>query len=213
MTNLFPSDTLSRIIAYMKGKNMVIHTGENEANIVYVEGMNTDGSLNDDKADGWNDLCLVFDYTEGQPRVLHCSACTTEPGVSATFSKGAKLRGGVARIAFGQYFAWRMGYHKERKYGKAHPALVQAGPIPVHRDANMDGKRTGDKVDIGRGINQHGTREGELPEKVGMWSEGCLVRRDWADHLHFLQVVSSDSRYKKNRRYLFGAAFLDGGKF
>lgn len=199
-------DLLTRIVAYMLARGYQVDTGPGQINIVYVEGMNTDGSLNSDALDNWNDLRLVFDYHQGQPRLRHKAIATTEPGRAATFSAPAKKRGGVARIAFGQYWAWKMGLHKGQV------ALVQAAPIPVYRDANLDGIRTGDVLTFATGINQHSTRKGWKGPRVGTWSEGCLVGWIYNTHLTFISICKQDPRYKVDPNYLFATAILPGDK-
>lgn len=200
---------IERIIAYMQAQGHEISTKPAHLNIVYIEGMNPDGTLNPDTADGWNDLRIVFDHTEeGQPRILHIAVATTEPGRSATFATAAMRRGGVFRIAFGQHTAWEIGHHKSPE----HPALVQRAPVPGHRDANRDGIRPGDKIGYGIGINQHGTRPGYDGTNVGNWSEGCLVGRDWEQHIAFIELLKTDPRYQKKKKYKFTTTVIPGDK-
>lgn len=204
---------LDKITAYMTEKNYVIFTNPGELNIVYIEGVNADGSDNDDAADKWNDRRIVFDYPDGQtPRMLHNSPCTTEPGKAPTFSLRAMKRGGVFRIAFGQYLeAWIMDFHKGNPN---HPALVQAPEcwIVGYRDKNKDGKRTGDTTYKTKGINQHGTRPGFFGFSVGFFSEGCLVGRLWTAHMAFMYLVRSDIRYLENKKFRFTSTVIAGDK-
>lgn len=218
--NLQPNDTdtpgvilAKRLLRYMRAKGYEIFTGPGELNIVYVEGMNPDGGQNVDAPDVWNDLRCVIDFAGDEPRLLIAHVATTEPGRAATFSTGAKSRGGVARIAFGQYTAWRMGFHNVRKNGKNHPALVQVMPLPVHRDKNRDMKRTGDNIHIGYfGINQHSTRPGYTGGNVGTWSEGCLVGLLWDQHLEFIALCRTDPRFVADKDFVFTSAVLPGNE-
>lgn len=218
--NLQPNDTdtpgvilAKRLLRYMRAKGYEIFTGPGELNIVYVEGMNPDGGQNVDTPDVWNDLRCVIDFVGDEPRLLIAHVATTEPGRAATFSTGAKNRGGVARITFGQYTAWRMAFHNVRKNGKNHPALVQVMPLPVHRDKNRDMKRTGDNIHIGYfGINQHSTRPGYTGGNVGTWSEGCLVGMMWSEHLEFIRLCRTDPRYIANPDFIFTSAVLPGNE-
>lgn len=174
-----------------------------------MEGICEDGTLNADLLDGWNDLRIVFLHDrEGQAYIAHLAIATTEPGRSATFSTEARLRGGVARLAFGQHTAWRVGCHKTLD----HVALVQRAPLLVHRDQNRDGLRTRDNVTHATGINQHSTRKGFKGEQVGNWSEGCLVGWDWEQHLKFMALVMADPRYQKRKNFLFTTTLIDGSK-
>lgn len=200
-----------KVIAYMESRGYEIARGLNELNIAYVEGAELDGTPNTDEADRWNDLGLLIEFDEaGAPQIVHRAVCTTEPGYAATMAQRARLFGGVARVQLTQYRAcWQMGFHKGNP---AHPALVQRAPMLVHRDRNRDGKRTGDLLMSASGINQHGTRPGYLSRLVGTWSEGCLVRLNWDDHLHFITMLKTDPRYVADSTFLFSTVVLDGGK-
>lgn len=216
--NLQPTETDSlnttlakRLLRYMQSKDYAISTKIGELNIVYVEGMDIDGTPNVDAPDLWNDARFVIDFELETPRLLFAAVATTEPGKLATLSDDARKRGGVARIALGQYTAWKMGYHKQNKNGKNHPALVQCMPLPVHRDKNRDMKRTGDKIHIGYfGINQHSTRPGYTGNSVSNWSEGCLVGRNWEEHLKFIELLKTDPRYTPD--FIFTSAVLAGNE-
>jgi hypothetical protein len=202
-----------RLLRYMRAKGYEIFTAPGELNIVYVEGMDVDGTQNVDAPDAWNDLRCVIDFVGDTPRLLHCAVATTEPGRAGTMSADAAKRGGVARIAFGQYTAWRAGFHNTRKNGKNHPALVHVMPLPVHRDKNRDMKRPGDKIHIGYfGINQHSTRPGYFGGNVGTWSEGCLVGLLWDQHLEFMRLCKTDPRYLADPNFIFTSAVLPGNE-
>lgn len=211
------TDIFHAIIKYMSDMGCDIARRSGRINIAYVEGMNPDGSLNDDAADRFNDIRMCFDYYSGQPRLLLCARATTEPGRDATFSKDAERLGGVARIKFGQYRSWRLWFHKYETYKRRHPALVQFDdlePVFVHRDLNKDGFRTGDRIDKGYGINHHGTRPGELVKSVGGFSYGCLVGHDWGEHLQFINILRSDAGFKKEGyRHVFSSTIIDPTRF
>jgi hypothetical protein len=200
------------IVKYMTDNGQTVFTGNDELNIVYLEGIDFDFKLNDDAFNKWNDLRVVFKYVDGCPELLFRQVCTTEPGKMSTFSLDARKRKGVARIAFGQYTAWKMGFHKQSTNAKNHPALVQCNPIPVHRDLNMDGKRIGDIIYTGLfGINQHGTKIGyhdEIKSTVENWSEGCLVGKDWNKHIEFINLLKTDSRYLKDNNFIFTTSII-----
>lgn len=204
------------IIDYMEKNNYDISKKEGELNIIYLEGMNTDLTLNDDKFNEWNDLRLVFTYINDCPEILFKQTATTEPGKLATFDKDSLTRKGVARIAFGQYAAWKMGYHKTSVNRRNHPALIQCSPLPVYRDLNRDGSRIGDVVYTGIfGINQHGTRIGYTEGnsgKVENWSEGCLVGKDWSKHIEFINLLKQDPRFKTNAEYIFTTTIIPADK-
>ena len=183
-------------------------------NIVYLEGANPDLSPNEDRPDKWNDVRAVIQFDEnGKPRFTHIAQATTEPGTSATRAKKSQKLGGVARIAIGFHKdKWQVSYHKRNP---SHPALVQAAPINVYRDFNMDGKRTNDIItaDV-QGLNQHGTRRNVEPVVVGEWSYGCLVGRNWTQHLLFMDtLVKRDPRYLLKPSALFSSTVVDYSKF
>jgi hypothetical protein len=202
-----------KIFQYMQHAKLPFDRNPLHVNIVYVEGVNADLSRNTDQIDFWNDRRLVLQCDKwGTPQMLLSAACTTEPGLAATQSAAAKKRGGVARVQFGQFTAWRVGFHQQTRLGTQHPALVQVMPLQVFRDANQDGIRPGDKLSPAWGINQHGTRLGLNPARVGMWSEGCLVGRDWQEHMKFMELVKSDERYKKNRNHIFTTTIISGSE-
>jgi len=211
-TNQAASDTAGtrlarRLIRYMLKKGYWIARSPNMRNIVYVEGMNADGSLNKDEFNHWNDRRIVFRIAPGgNPEMLVNDQATTEPGHFYTWNPLNPK--GAARIAFGQYKAWVVGRHKGTQ-----PALVQREKVRLHRDLNKDGFRSKtDPIVVGKtfGINQHSTRPGTPPELVDSYSAGCLVGRRWAWHLSFLDIVKQDERYIQNQGYLFITTIIAG---
>ncbi|RTL03628.1 hypothetical protein EKK58_12600 [Candidatus Dependentiae bacterium] len=198
---------LERLIAICEKTGYKIFRNPGEINIIYLEGLTMGYSLekNADQLDGWNDVRMLVDFIQDTPRLLFWQVATTEPGAAATVSEAARKRGGVARIAFGQYLeCWVMGVHK-----KMHEALVQVGPIKVHRDVDRNGIRTGDPIDYATGINQHTTSPNFRGPNVGRWSEGCLVGRSYKLHLRFIALLKTDPRYiSKKRKFRFSSIIL-----
>ncbi|MBD1867815.1 peptidoglycan-binding protein [Cyanobacteria bacterium FACHB-471] len=195
----------SRVIQYMQRKNYKIFHGNQRYNIVYIEGMDLDGTLNNDKPNAFNDLRLVIEIVNGVPKLVGKWEATTEPGKKYTL-KPMSVRG-AARIKFGQYKAWQMGFHRR---DKRHPALVQAGKIPVHRDLNKDYSRAGDLVEIGLfGVNQHHGYSASRND-VGGHSAGCLVGRSIEEHNQFIKLIRRDQRYLANRAYMFETTIIPG---
>lgn len=176
-------------------------------NIVYVEGMNPDGSANEDKPNIFNDLRTVLQVdAAGVVQLLGSWQGTTEPGAYYTTQKVLD-RHGAARIAFGQYKAWEVGMHP-RNGPNPHEALVQVASITVHRDLNQDFERTGDKTFTGLfGVNQHWGFD--LPENnIGQASAGCLVGRTKVGHKEFMKLVKQDVRYIARPGFRFTTAVL-----
>jgi putative peptidoglycan binding protein len=194
------SDLAHLVVAAMERKGYQVDRGPGEVNIVYVEGMNPDGTANADEANKWNDLRLLIRFEGGEPRIIGEWAATTEPGRYWTENPMSPL--GAARIEFGQYKSWQVGMHRNN-----HEALVQTGgEVTVCRDLNKDGQRTGDKRQTGEfGINQHWGYD--LPE-VEKASAGCLVGQSKDGHRQFMALVKSDPRYQANRKHVFAAAIL-----
>jgi len=183
-------------------------------NLFYLEGCTaSDLSENSDLLDGWNDTSIVIKFNQsGTPEIVFKAEATSEPGLSATLSPRAKKLGGVFRIALGWHKeCWQQGFHKGNYQ---HPALVQCAPIWGHRDANQDGKRTGDKFtnDV-KGHNQHGTRPRLTPMRVGEWSYACFVRRFWGDHAAFMRLCLLDPRYIADKNFKYSTTVVDYSKF
>jgi hypothetical protein len=163
-------------------------------NIAYVE--------NSSGPNQFNDLRLVFTVRDGAPYLLGKWEATTEPG--RYYTDHPMNPKGAARIAFGQYKAWVVGTH-----AGSHEALVQRGPIRVHRDLNRDYSRLGDAEETGSGfgINQHWGYD--LPhDDIGKASAGCLVGRTRAGHRRFMAILKQDPRYRANPKYRFMTAIL-----
>jgi hypothetical protein len=197
-------DLAGKIIKHMLSKGHWIARVPNCVNIVYVEGMNTDATLNSDKPNVFNDLRIVLMInSKGVPYIKELWEATTEPG--KYYTENPMNVGGAARIKFGQYRAWAVGEHEPK-----HEALRQVEPIEVHRDLNKDYKRTGDKVEQGLfAINQHWGYDNPR-DTVGKASAGCLVGRTKEGHKAFMKIVKSDPKYKVNNRYRFHTTIIAG---
>ena len=200
----------SRIIKYMKHKDYFIDFKPGEYNIVYIEGMNTDGTLNPDDPDQFNDLRIVIEFERGKPEIIGMWEATTEPGRWYTNNpiSAYSRRHGAARIEFGQYKAWQVGIHGN---AEPHEALVQRGNITVCRDLNKDMARTGDRRDTNNNffINQHYGYD--YPRKsIKKASAGCLVGRTRQGHRDFMAIIKQDRRYQKNKNYLFHTTIIPG---
>lgn len=195
-------DMVEAFIAAAGKRGVTYASGEALRHIGYVEGMNVDGSLNDDVPDGWNDLRFVFRVVNGDPEVLGAWEATTEPGRRYTISPINP--GGAARIEFGHYTSWQVGLHRGD-----HEALVQTGgPVTVCRDANKDFVRPGDYRDRGYfGINQHHGHDASRAS-IGGHSAGCLVGRSVEGHKAFMSLVKQDERYAADRRFVFSSTIL-----
>lgn len=196
-----------KIISYMKEKEYWICRHPQALNIVYVEGANADGTVNDNKPNQFNDLRIVFSIDATGMASPQIWEGTTEPGLFWTLHPMNPK--GAARIAFDQFKSWVVGKHHAGQ-PTAHEALVQVEPVLVYRDLNRDFKRTGDQTDRGLfGINQHWGYDAPKDD-LGRTSAGCLVGRSKSGHVQFMSKVKSDPRYKANPAYRFMTAVIPG---
>lgn len=197
--------TSDRILKYMRSKGYTIFSGNGELNIVAIEGMNLDGTLNSDEPDRFNDAIGVFSLSNNQPRWAGIWRCTTEPGWHFTLSP-MNARG-AARIQFGQYRAWQVGVHNGD-----HEALIQTGgEVTVRRDGNQDMMRPGDPADKGWfGINIH--HGWNARTSIGRTSAGCTVIPVVTEFEQFMRIVKSDVRYRSNRNFIYSVAYLPGNE-
>lgn len=201
------SDFAGRVVARMLELGFFIARHPQCVNIVYVEGVDPDGRLNDNRPDHFNDVRMVIACdAEGVP-VAEVWEGTSEPG--ERFTQQPQDSGGAARIAFDQFKAWTVGVHP-RQGANQHEALVQVSPINVFRDLNKDFKRQGDVQHRGLfGINQHWGFDLPLDD-IRNASAGCLVGRTRAGHRAFMKRVKTDARFLANSGYRFQTAVLDG---
>jgi hypothetical protein len=205
--SLFPlspgTGLAGKIVTAMLAQRHWICRHPRAVNIVYVEGMDPDGTPNDDAPNQFNDTRLVLRVGEdGAPRIADAWEGTTEPG--RFWTQNPMDPRGAARIAFGQYKAWAVGMHRGD-----HRALVQTAPVTVHRDLDRNFDRRGDTTYTGHfGINQHWGYDNPR-DNVGRSSAGCLVGRTKAGHRAFMAIVEKDARYVANNGYRFITAVLD----
>ncbi|BAZ12572.1 peptidoglycan binding domain-containing protein [Calothrix sp. NIES-4071] len=203
-------DLAASLIKYMVEMNYRVSVGDRKYNIVYVEGMNADGTLNSDARNQFNDLRLVIEIPKSDfiPVIRGKWEGTTEPGTHFTLNPLNEL--GAARIAFGQYKAWRVGTHRGQTGADPHEALIQHTPVSVYRDKNQDFIRPGDFLDTGNfAINQHWGYD--LPRAdIGMAGAGCLVGRTRQGHREFMALLKQDRRYERNNNYLFLTTVIAG---
>jgi hypothetical protein len=205
--DLTENDLPARIISYMIDKSYRISTGANQYNIVYVEGINEDGSLNDNEPNSFNDRRMVIEIPDKKPVLVNHWQATTEPGTHSTMNPNNI--DGAARIAFGQYKAWKVGTH----YGggsEPHEALEQVSPISIYRDKDKNFERTGDKLFTGDfSINQHWGFDYPYND-ISFTGHGSLVGRRREGHREFMAIVKKDKRYQLNAEYRFLTTIISG---
>jgi hypothetical protein len=201
-------DLAARIIQYIISKKYEVFTEEKQYNIVYVEGMNSDGTLNDNAPNAFNDLRLVIEIVNGVPVLVGCWQGTTEPGSHYTMNPLNPM--GAARIALGQYKAWQVGIH----YGGGsdpHEALVQVGNLTVYRDKNEDFLRTSDRLNTSDafGLDQHWGFDYDY-NNISFAGTGSLIGRRREGHREFMAIIKQDQRYLLNNDYVFVTTIIPG---
>ena len=166
--------TSSRILKYCQSQKYPIKN----FNIIYIEGLTINGSLNGDEPNQFNDVRAIFD----DKRCLDCWQATCEPG--SWYTDYPMNSEGAFRIDFGYHKdAWEIGVHGN---SDPHEALVQVGEVRGYRDANCDMVRSGDREVRGYyGINQHWGYD-MPPNDIGQASAGCLVGRSRHGHREFM---------------------------
>ncbi len=201
---------LGRTIGLMIQNDFYLARAPGMTNIIYLEGVNEDGTLNEDAPNVFNDLRLVVSFEGGKPKLFGPWDATTEPGEH--YTQDPLSSKGAARIAAGQHRAWRVGTHRAGS-PSAHEALVQNKPLTVYRDLNKDYLRRGDRTETGLfGINQHSGYDSS-PSNIGTASAGCLVGRTKSGHQQFMKRIKNDPRYEANPNYTYYTTVLLGNAF
>lgn len=199
--DLSRGDLAARIVRAVQARGLWMCVQPEACNIVYVEGMDVDGTRNGNEPNQFNDIRTVIRFSHaGIPILAGCWEATTEPG--RYWTEHPMDPGGAFRIKFGQYKAWSVGTHH------THEALVQVAPITGYRDKNRDAKRGGDQEVTGLfGVNQHWGYDFPRADLKNS-SAGCLVGRSTSGHREFMALVKSDPRYRANGAYRFIATVL-----
>lgn len=198
-------DLAGKIVKAMQRNNYWIARDPACVNIVYVEGMNPDGTINDNRNNVFNDLRIVFNIeSSGRPAIKGMWEATTEP--SRKWTLEPMNPGGAFHIKFGQYKAWIKGWYH------THDALIQTGEIEGYRDPNKTFRRDLNYPVRGADFGVHQHWGYDLPhDDMGNSSAGCLVGRSTAGHKEFMSIVLQDPRYVANPTYRFITAVLPAG--
>lgn len=197
-----PGSLAEKIVACCEERGYSLDKGTREINLIGIEGMNPDGTPNQDAPNIFNDLIGCLNFENGQPKFKCLYVGTTEPGRYYTINKLNK--NGAARLELGQQRCWQTGLHN----GK-YEALIQTGDrVKVRRDGNKDFSREGDVLDTGFfGVNIH--HGGSNPvNDIGRYSAGCQVIRSTSDFAKLMQIVKSDPRWQSNHAYIFKYTLL-----
>lgn len=199
------NDLASRIVNYMQIKSYHIATEEKDFNIVYVEGIDADGTLNDNALNHFNARRLVIEFIDGIPKIVGNWEATTRPGLPWILNPTNPK--GTAIIKFGQYEAWRVGLHGSSGGSER---LIQVNPVGIHRDINKDGSRIDETVEAGIfGIDQDCSYD--CPKNnVGRATNGALLGRTRVGHHEFISLIKQDTRYKVNSGHTFVTTIISG---
>jgi hypothetical protein len=189
------------IAALIRGKfstlGYAFFEGKWDLNLIGLRSASDDANL-------FDDTFLVLAKNDANEWVSFRWACTTDPG-RAWLAKPSRVEG-CAIVVPGQYRGlWKKGLHKGEK-----PALVQAKPIKIWRDADKDNEldRTGKIIEGIFGINCH--RAGKDSPLVELWSAGCQVFKRETDFLQFLEIV--DKQVAAGHGDTFSYTLLDVGE-
>ena len=78
-----------RVVEYMRSKRYLLFNGTQHCNIIYIEGMNANGTLNSDLPNCFNDRRLVLQTRDGIPQIIgNWEATTKHGGPLRLFSHG-----------------------------------------------------------------------------------------------------------------------------
>jgi len=130
---------------------------------------------------------------------------STDPGKYWTQVGGYNKDGkGVAHLCHGYCRnVYQVGIHGSGSF--AHEAMVQTGnEVKVWRDVNNNYTYdNGDTLEIGYlGINIHSTLRDDVV-KVGQYSAGCQIIKNYTDHKKFMEIIKGSDKYKNNNKACF----------
>ena len=181
-------------------------------NIIGLEGLNPNFTLNDDRSNHFNDLFLLLGINKNlKYRYLQKSVGTTEPGHYYTYNRMNPKGAARIQIDVKHEKIWQTGMHGRGR--NRHKALVQIGnQVCVHRDNNEDGARTGDLLDCGyHGINFHGGYD--MPTtNIGRASAGCQVIQKMGEIASAILHLERDYYWLRNSKHRFSYICLDASK-
>jgi hypothetical protein len=185
-----PATLAERIVAVCQKRGYPLLT-DGTYNIIGLEGVNPDGTANNDTPDQWNDCMVLLKFSGGQPIISWIAQSTTEPG--RYYTDRPMVPGGAARLDVGYHKGlWARGLHKSQS------AMVQVGTARLVRDRNRNFMRD-DKVtaENWRGVNWH-TTNGTLSHfsSIGQWSAGCCVTLNPSKFKRAMELIDGQKRKK-----------------
>jgi lysozyme family protein len=158
-----------------------------DQNVVSVEGMDPDGTPNNNRPNAFDDIKMVLD---GRGKIIGGPwEATTQPGVYWTTHPMAE--GGAFIIALGSQACWTPGeYHGKIVWRQAEDSTILG-----HRDPDYTYKRHGPPTKHGNiGVHHHGGYN--LPrDNISNAAAGCQVIRLEAKQQEFMQLTLRCPRY------------------
>ena len=106
---IYPGSLAERVVACCEERGYRLDRGTGEINLIGIEGMDSDGTPNQDAPNVFNDLigCLIFE--NGRARFKGLYVGTTEPSRYYTIQDPQSPKG-AARLEFGQQRCWQVGH-------------------------------------------------------------------------------------------------------
>lgn len=138
---------------------------------------------NEDETDKFDDKIYMY---RGEQFVM-VTSCTTNKGLKGT---------AVMKANVWNYDAYKYGLHRGKQ-----KALRQVKEIPYYRDNDFDGKTDASGTEYRNIINMniHGATyvEGSklVREKIGPWSEGCIVLNKHEDYEKFIALAKNQPTF------------------
>lgn len=195
------SKTLAEKIVSVCDKRGYPLRRDGKYNIIGLEGIEPDGTANNDAPDRWNDCMALLKFSDGVPVIDWMARSTTEPG--RYYTDRPMNQGGAARLDTGYHKGlWSRGRHRN------HSAMVQTGSARLVRDANRNFSR--DDVitnESWRGVNWH-TTYGGVSFSIGRWSAGCCVTRNPEEFKKAMDLIDGQGREKSYDFFLLWRDWL-----
>ncbi len=174
--------------------------GDTVTNIIYVEGMDTDGTKNAFRPNAFDCIrCLIRVHNDGSVDLLGVWEAITHAGMYWEMHRMNPK--GAFHIALGQQACWTMGHYHNMQ------ALVQTIDIIGTRDSNNNFKREGPTYKGMFGVHHHWGYN-YAKDNAGNSSAGCQVGRMEKGHNEFIAILKTDGRYKKDRNFLWPSTVL-----
>lgn len=196
-------ELVERCVAVRMKLGAPVDRDRGEINTDYIEGMDLDGSTNENRKNAFDDLHVIYTFRDGKPALLFKAECTTQPG--ARYTLQPINDDGAAILDLGYQEAWQPGLHRGN-----YPALIQTGgAVRVWRDRSKSYSRGGENVTKTGwfGINQHHAANAPRSD-IGGHSAGCLTTRLVAEHERALAIKKDDPRYKADHSFVFGVCLM-----